>query len=132
MVVSEQIIQVMDALCEKFGVAIDWANETALPYLAMLCDKLVAYEIWTSVAWMAIMIVASIVCAVIAIVKREDLADALEDADFGAMLAYALFIVIWGATTIVICSQVMDIIKCVTFPEMYIFEYIQGLLKPAA
>ena len=30
MTVSEQIIQVLDALCEKFGLVIDWTSENAI------------------------------------------------------------------------------------------------------
>lgn len=53
MTVSDQIIQVLDNLCEKFGLAIDWTSENVIPYLTTLCTKLVSYEIWTSVAWLA-------------------------------------------------------------------------------
>ena len=31
MTVSEQIIQVIDALCEKFGIAIDWTTQNIIP-----------------------------------------------------------------------------------------------------
>jgi hypothetical protein len=33
------------------------------------------------------------------------------------------------ATIIVVGCQTMDIIKCATFPEMYIFEYISELIQ---
>ena len=51
MTVSEQIIQVIDALCEKFGIVVDWTNENVFPYLETLCEKLIAYEIATSIVW---------------------------------------------------------------------------------
>ena len=41
MTVSEQIIQVVDMLCEKFGMAIDWTGENVIPYIEVLCKKLV-------------------------------------------------------------------------------------------
>lgn len=33
MTVSDQIINVLDALCEKFGLVIDWTSENVVPYL---------------------------------------------------------------------------------------------------
>lgn len=33
MQVSDQIIQVLDAICDKFGLAVDWTSTNVLPYL---------------------------------------------------------------------------------------------------
>ena len=60
MTVSEQVIQVIDVLCARFGIVVDWTNENAIPYLTTLCGKLVSYEIGTSIAWMVIWLVISI------------------------------------------------------------------------
>ena len=60
MTVSEQIIQVINALCEKFGIAINWTSENVIPYLETLCRKLITYEISTSIFWMVIMTLVSI------------------------------------------------------------------------
>ena len=49
---SEEIIKVLDALAEKFGVAVDWTSANVIPYLEQLCGKYVNYEIATSVIWM--------------------------------------------------------------------------------
>lgn len=68
MTVSEQIIQVIDKLCEKFGMAIDWTGENAVPYIETLGQKLVTYEIATSVAWMFIWLIIAI-CLVAATKK---------------------------------------------------------------
>ena len=48
---SEEVIKILDALAEKFGLAIDWTSANVLPYLQQLCDKCVMYEIVTSVIW---------------------------------------------------------------------------------
>ena len=39
MQVSDQIIQVLDALCEKFGIVINWSGENVIPYLQELIKK---------------------------------------------------------------------------------------------
>ena len=136
MTVSEQIIQVIDALCEKFGMAIDWTSANVIPYVAMLCEKLIAYEIWTSVMWIVVMTTMTIVS--IPIIKRfapmfkKGLEEQpwYEDGWYWA-IAFAVIglAVLYVATFIVIVVQVEDIVKCVTFPEMYIFEYVQRMIN---
>lgn len=48
---SEEVIKILDALAEKFGLAIDWTSANVFPYLQQLCNKCVMYEIITSVIW---------------------------------------------------------------------------------
>lgn len=139
MTVSEQIIEVLNALCEKFGIVIDWTAENVIPYIAELCMKLISWEIWTSVAWIAFMAVLSIIATVLAkrfypTFKRGVEENIRENYyDIGWIIASVFAIIplfaIYLATFIVLCVQVMDIIKCVTFPEMYVVEYIQNLIN---
>ena len=138
MTVSEQIIQVINTLCEKFGIAVDWTTQNIIPYIATLCGKLVTYEICTSIVWMVIMIALSI-GSIVATKKltpifkkkiEEDKKIYLGgDWDIAAGFAIAGLIIINLVSLIVIGKQTMDIIKCITFPEMYIFEYISSLIQ---
>ena len=48
---SKEVIKILDALAEKFGLAIDWTSANVLPYLQQLCRKYVTYEITTSTVW---------------------------------------------------------------------------------
>ena len=135
--VSDQIIQVLDHLCTKFGLVIDWTSENVLPYVSTLCTKLVSYEIWTSVAWMGIMIVLSI-ASVIAVRRliptfknglERDRRNYGVGWELGTGFSIFGLCILYLATIIVIATQVMDIIQCVTFPEMFVFEYVQGILN---
>ena len=129
MTVSEQIIQVLNVLCAKFGLVIDWTSENVIPYLGELCGKLVNYEIWTSVAWMTCMVLLSIISAVTLIVLRKQFKPALKEYDLWPVLVILGCVCIFMASIGVIGQQIGDIIKCVTFPEMYIVEYVQGLIS---
>lgn len=138
MTVSEQIIQVLDALCEKFGIAIDWANANVIPQLAILSSKLIQWEIWSSVAWIGIMVllsVASIIATKICYptFKAGWERDAKSYCDMGwqvaSVLAIIALIILYMATIITIGCQIMDIIKCVTFPELFVFEYVSALIN---
>lgn len=138
MTVSEQIIQVLNALCEKFGMAIDWTSENVIPYVTTLCMKLVSYEIWTSVAYILLMATLSIIA--IALTKRfyPTFRDGVKNAKWyedgweaASIFAIIGLISLHTASLIVTIVQIFDIIKCVTFPEMFIFEYIQGMINSA-
>lgn len=131
MMMSEQIIQVIDALCIKLGIAVDWTNENVMPYMATLCEKLISYEIGTSIAWMVIWLILSIGC-IVGIKKLISIhKSGMIDLDELIYLASVGLVFIILVTIGVVVSQTMDIIKCVTFPEMHIFEYIQGVINAA-
>ena len=130
MTISEQIIKILDALCAKFGIAINWTSENVIPYVEVLCKRLVTYEIVTSAMWILLVWGLFGVSAIILkkmhpwLMKKYD--EIYEVAD----------VALWGITVILgvvmICvtsDQSIDIIKCLTFPEMYVFEYVSALVK---
>ena len=139
MTASEQIIQVIDTLCEKFGIVIDWTGENVIPYIETLCGKLVSYEIGTSIAWMAIWLVVSICSIVVAkklvpvfkngIEKDKQSRFYTADWEVGAGFAIVGLVIINLITVCTVCTQIMDIIKCATFPEMFVFEYVQSIIN---
>lgn len=136
MTVSEQIIQVIDALCSKLGIAIDWTSEHIIPYIEVLCEKLITYKIATSIVWiviMALLSAGSIIAAkkLAPVFKRRIEESSCRDNDWyiGAAFAIIGLVIINLTVFIVVVVQVMNIIQCVTFPEMYIVEYINTLIQ---
>ena len=55
MEVSDQIIKVLDEVGKRFGLAIDWTQQNVVPYIEQLGQRIVNYELWTSVVWIVIM-----------------------------------------------------------------------------
>lgn len=131
MTVSEQIIQVLTYLGEKFGIAIDWTSENVIPYITTLCAKLISYEIWTSVAWIGIMAIVAIIAIIYLRAHREGIRDFMSEDELCVFLTIIAILGIFGTVIGVVGTQVFDIIKCKTFPEMYIFEYIQDMIEAA-
>lgn len=123
MQVSDQIIAVLDNLCAKFGMAIDWSQENVIPYVSELCEKYIQYEIATSIAWCAIMLS---VTAILMLIARCGYKKEVEEIYFPFTIISGVFAVI---TIIVISFQVFDIIECKTIPEKTIFEYVKILLR---
>lgn len=135
MKVSEQIIQVLDALCEKFGLAVDWTAANVVPYLTELCSKICTYEIATSIFWMiigVIMIIGSIVYF------RYSWKNPINWDTYGITskqvngVVSVILLVIFGlAGTIVIGTQALDIIQAVCIPELTIIEKVKSLTASA-
>ena len=150
MTVSEQIISVLDALCEKFGIAINWTEENVIPYVEVLCRKLITYEIITSIAWLvfAILMTIGLVIAtkkLYPIFKEHCVDEALfrntlkaksnhwsYELPYGWLIGSIFTIIGLVGLSIgmiaIIMVQIGDITKCLIFPEMYVFEYLKTLM----
>lgn len=113
---SDEIIEVLEYMCSKFGLAVDWTSENALPYLQMLCDKYINWEIATSIAWIVIFI--GVIAFALSVCKKVKW-----DVEVICPSILLIIILIFASGV-----QVFDIIKCITFPEMKIYEYITNLL----
>ena len=127
--VSDQIIAVLDALCAKFGLVVDWTASNIVPYLETLTHKLVAYEFATSIAWMCVWLVVFICAAtLVRRMTKPNYTGILNDGDvpFYLWLFFFASLVIF---TLVCVKQIFDIITCVTFPEKIILQYVQCMLK---
>lgn len=121
MTVSEQIIQVLDDLCRRFGIVIDWANESILPYIDELAKKFIAYEIKTSRFW----IVITIAIAVVAVLMGLLLWKISDDiAPFVMILIFAVVVLLT-----VVGVQVYDIITCEALPEKILLREIKELIQ---
>lgn len=120
MQVSDQIIAVLNDLCAKFGMAIDWSSENIVPYVSQLCEKYIRYEIATSAAWMVV--VAVLPAVLFGIAKKSDDSDiCIPCCIIGCLMALVAFVTI--------SVQAFDIIECLTIPEKTIFEYITLLTR---
>ena len=128
MVFSQEIINVLDYLCSKFGIAIDWTSENIMPYLEDLCGRYIEYEVYTSIAYCVILavivVVAGLVWAIGSIVDRFSCSRSDIPEIFSVLFFVFLAIgfVVWGV-------QAFDIIECYTIPEKTILEYLKYLMN---
>ena len=119
--VSDQIIQVIEHLAQKFGIAINWSSENIMPIVEELCTKYISYEIMTSKMWLIFGAVLFILIALIGVMTLvEDGVDAL---------ILIIFVIPLSIPSVMILSQIHDIIRCTTFPELQILQYIQNFMN---
>lgn len=128
---SEEVIKILDALAEKFGLAIDWTSANVLPYLQQLCGKCVTYEIATSVVWVLIGICLLFI-GKYSIKKTKQYWKKYEEhaySDYDVisiMFGILTGCVIVGGIVVILC-QTFDIVTCITFPEKIIIEELQAV-----
>ena len=136
--VSSQIIDVINELCSKFGIAIDWSQKNVQPYLESLVVKAVNYELYTSIMWIvigAILIGISLFylskankCKERYIkYKKDSTVDTESDyicKDLYRILGWFLFI----TAILLIIYNTNDVIKCITFPDKVVFDMIYNYL----
>lgn len=132
MTVSGEIIKVLDDLCRRFGIAVDWTSENVLPYLQDLCSRYIQYEVFASIAWCVLPAVVLVISGLLWIVSG------VTYKKIGGELAECISVIspiVFLAAIVIgffICSsQAFDIIECYTIPEKVILEYIKTLLRTA-
>lgn len=136
--VSSQIIDVINELCSKFGIAIDWSQKNVQPYLESLVIKAVNYELYSSIMW----IVIGVILIGIGLFylskankckeryikyKRDSMVDTESDyicKDLYRILGWFLLII----AILFIIYNANDVIKCITFPEKVVFDMIYNYL----
>ena len=124
MTISSEIIEVLDYLGEKFGIAIDWASNNVLPYLQTLADKFIKWEISTSIVWIAI--AAFVMVGMIVLINLKGIREINEET-YGMLWIPIIVLII--ISFIVICIQIFDIVECNMFPEKALYDFIKVMLK---
>lgn len=127
MLVSDEIIKVLEYLCSKIGITIDWTNNNVLPYIEQICAKFIKWEIATSVTWIALAIASTVIVFLI----RKSIIASDKDYTFYDDLVFFVNLAFYGAlfvSIIVIGEQAFDIVECCTFPEKTIYDYVQSMI----
>ena len=124
---SENFISIMNAIGDKIGIAIDWSSQNIIPYMEVLGNRIVNYEMYTSVAWLGfhflmILVGMGIIDRGIKHFKNPD-RRCYDDSyifiiTFGVIVS--IFAFIFGMV------EVGDLITATTLPEKTIIEFIMN------
>lgn len=133
MTVSAQIIEVIDSLCEKLGIAVDWTSENVWPYIESLMGKYIKFEIFTSIMGCSLSIILTVIVFFVAKYFTPKAKEVNWSnwyfATGAAIVSWVIFGILVIITICVVITDVTDIITCLTFPEKQIFDYIMELTR---
>lgn len=137
---GNEVIKVLDHLCDKFGIAIDWTSANVMPYLQDLMSRIVKYGIYQNVSDI---IYCLILLSIVALITRKlykasykyasiyDETNKYDDKSTAMFFttAFMIGLATTAITTImvlcVIKTSVNEIIELSTVPEKYVIEMIQ-------
>lgn len=127
-----QYVELLDALCEKFGIAVDWTQGNIVPYIQQLTSKYVDYRIWTSVACIiALAILFVIVAGTFFFMNKHahkinrPFFDCYDEGILLPLFIVSFFVLFISFIGIVINS--FDIVTALTFPEKLVLEYLKSM-----
>ncbi len=108
---STEIIKILDAICDKFSITIDWTSQNVMPYLEQVGEHIIQYELDSSILFILI--------AILSIILAIGMYKIYGNEDYVGFSAIICII-----ASIVICHQFFDILAALTFPEKTIIEFI--------
>ena len=145
------IIETLDYLFEKFGIAVDWTTENVMPYVEQLAEKIVTYKIVTNSIGVVLSILAIIGCCIYAgvLYKSYKLCKSTEkdtqlvmtwlnmskERYFGLSTVgnvssgIAVVVAIIGVLLLILCG--IGLIQWIFIPELKLIEYVSNLVSNA-
>ena len=117
---SDGIIKVLNELCDKFGIAIDWTSDNVAPYLQDLMVRYSKYVCYTSIMWL---VIGLIIMVVFAVLLYKHLKQEHRDGLITFLLGCGMLLGAWDTV-----NQIMDIIEITTIPEKAIIEDIRSTM----
>lgn len=134
---SDEIIKILDALAEKFGVVVDWTSTNVIPYIEQLFNKYINYEITTSIVWLLLGI-GFLFLGKILFKKSKQCYEKVKNTKINNIkydyIGYCILLGICCGITVIIgliitMTQIFDIVTCFTFPEKIIIDEIKSIYK---
>lgn len=123
MTFSEQTISILDYLCQKFGIVIDWTSDTIWPMVEMLAGKYIKWEIASSILWIVIFMMGFIACLWGIKTIKKHLSDSYIDEMW---ILFCMFLGLGALGFVVgVATQAFDITRCFVFPELELFEFLK-------
>lgn len=135
---SAQIIEVLNDICEKFGIAVDWTSKNIQPYLKELMTKCINYKLATDIVWLVVGIVLLIIGGALLRFafnnnrKYHEIKDYYEqmhsNLDDVAGIQFIIAMIAICISIILILYFTINLVTCVTFPEKVILDMVRSYL----
>lgn len=118
---ADEIIKVINELCTKFGIVVDWSAENILPYAEILFQKFVKMMMWQDIFFAVIGIAGSVFffCMIRLMIKKVGW-----DMDDCEVFLATLLLGGFVGCVIFTCVKVYGLIQVLTFPEFVFWNYI--------
>lgn len=135
---SAQIIEVLNDICEKFGIAVDWTSKNIQPYLKELMTKCINYKLATDIVWLVVGIILLIIGGGLLRFafnnnrKYHEIKDYYKqmhsNLDDVAGIQFIIAMIAICISIILILYFTINLIACFTLPEKIILDMVRSYL----
>lgn len=131
MKVSDEVIKVLDAVAEKFGLVVDHASDNLASYAELLLKRCVSCEIVTSIIWIIVSICVIAICAVpmYKMSKNKNMFVNKQGESDVRYLVFVVLIILCLLSSVGIVTELIDIVTCCTFPEKVFIDELRSVYK---
>lgn len=129
---SDEIIKILDALAEKFGIMVDWSQQNIQPYLQDLMHRVIQYNLATSVIWVIFYISIMAIC--LFIIKKNNKKFRFDkygciEGSFSSLIYVIVSYILLITFVILLPFEIENICQCVFLPEKIIINEIQSIMQ---
>ena len=145
---SEEIIKVVDDLSARFGIAVDWGSDKALPVLQELFEKLVHYKIMTHSIGIAISVLLITLCVFLIIAMAMDYKSCKNsgkgmffwdhyghaysndtELSFVGIFSTIAVLITFPLATIACIYNILKLMQLLIVPELYVLTYLMNCVN---
>lgn len=130
---NNEFVKALDAVCDKFGIAVDWSSKNVVPYVQELSTRVVHFKIASAIffAVVGILMVASTILWVkwIKYCNRRCNEEKWSDWDFATFLSIGAYIICVVIGMCVALYGVYDIVTYSVFPEKALIDFISTYMN---
>lgn len=130
---SSEFEKALDAVCNKFGIAVDWSSKNVVPYVQELSTRIVHFKIASAIffAVVGILMVASIILWVkwIKYCDKRYKEEEWDNWDLAKGLSIGACIICTVVGIYVALYSVYDIVTYSVFPEKALIDFISTYMN---
>ena len=130
---SDQLIEVLDAICKKIGVVIDWTVANVVPYVQDLVHRVIVWQIMRKGVWALAVIIMLVLSFVFADKLRKH--NIKENRGFEWMDPSAIGVVMLymfgGIMGFVLISIINSTLQMIYVPEIWFIDFVRGYVQTA-
>lgn len=146
---SNQVIEILNEICNKLGIAVDWTSENILPQVKIVCEKYIRYIIVQKsimCGWGFLFVCIGIAYSIILLKqyrrckttgKENFLFGYFKNWSSGKSIEFQPNIYILNIVIIIIAIVgiillgvgLSELIKCLVAPEMVVIDYLKNMIS---
>lgn len=124
---SDEIIKILNAVCDKIGIAVDWSNQNIVPYAKDLLHRCNSYLLVHDIFWVALWLIIRVL-AIVCLTKSIKELNNYNDYDICDWEIVALIsCIIIGISLIGLVYKAQDLIQSIFLPEMRLFKFYKSI-----